>query len=89
MSHFIGITPPPGSNNSSLKRCFDCDHTSQFRINPTTFVFPHNLGTTDVMITCYTETNLQVQPAHIKIIDENKVCIIFSAEQNGRCVIIA
>lgn len=84
MSQFIGIRPPPGG----IKRTFDFSVTT-FGVGGNTFLFPHNMGTTEVIVQCFTSDGIQIQPASIEIVDDNNVRITFSGTQTGRCIIIS
>lgn len=87
MSQFIGINPPPVDPNH--KKAFSLGKTSPHSTDAKCFIFPHYLGTKDIIIQCFTEDGIQVQPAKIQIIDKNHVYVVFSIEQNGRCMILA
>lgn len=83
MSH-IGVRPPPGSQ----KRTFDIDDTSPFCVCGNTHVFPHGLGTIDVIVQCFGLDGRQIYPARVDIVDYNNVRIVFSGDQAGRCIIM-
>jgi len=84
MSQFIGIRPPPGN----LKRSFDFS-VSTHNIGGNRFLLPHNFGTYDILVQCFTDTGVQIQPAGIEIVDANNVLITFSVNIGGRCIIFA
>ena len=47
----------------------------------------HNLGTSNVLVGCYDNSNRQLSPGSVVVTDINDVAVTFASAQTGRCVV--
>lgn len=80
---FVTLTPGIRSAAERKKFSSSVDFT-----NTTTKLVTHNLDTNNPLITCYTTDNRRIQPAHMKIVDNNSFFITFNTALVVRIVVI-
>ena len=56
-------------------------------VNQTSVVLAHNAGTTDVIVSCYDSSNVEIIPQAVTVTSADSVTVTFSPATTGRCVV--